>query len=157
MVDYEIANSDCMEVHTDAPDGTNLIKYSNQLDFDGLIYTDVEPKPIFEIRLTSKFFKERTPEENESENQSSDIAKLSGTIKEQKLLQIEPHPYFMHRKIKGILQHNSIEIEEDFWESNCAEKRTTSCVIRRSWLSARIYFHSTSIKVSAKCVSLCGS
>lgn len=95
---------------------TNLMQYSNETDFAGLIYQDVTPTPWFAIRVVSKFVKQRNPEENESENLSDgSVVKLLGTAKTQRLLQIEPAPYFLHKKITLILQHNTIYLDNRAW------------------------------------------
>lgn len=93
---------------------TTQIQYSNENNFAGLDYSNDD---IFNMRVKSKFFKERFPEENESESLSDgSVEKLSSSVKKQKLLQIEPCPYYMHEKIKLILQHNYILIDGLLWE-----------------------------------------
>jgi len=57
------------------------------------------------------------PEENESDELSNgEVVKLSGSVKNQKLLEVEPLPYYFHRKMKLILQHNYILIDGQQWE-----------------------------------------
>jgi hypothetical protein len=108
-----LAYSDCIEVseHTE----THLIEYSNENDFGGIIY-NITPSPVFGIRVHSKFFKERYPEENESEELSNGTTvKLSGDVKIQRLLQVEPMPFYMHKKMKFALQHNYVTVDgEEF-------------------------------------------
>jgi hypothetical protein len=114
MAQIIVAYSDCLDIKV-AHQETRLVSYSNETDFANISYI-VEPRPVFNIRLHSKFFKERMPEENESEDQSdTEVVKLSGSVKSQKLLQVEPAPYFFHYLLKLILQHNYILIDDEEW------------------------------------------
>lgn len=111
-----ICRSDLISVREAHPN-TKLILYSNNTDFAGIIYSGLDPVPNFAIRIEAKFFKERFPEENESENLSDgSVVKLLGTVKDQKQLQVEPAPYYLHKKLKRILQHNTIFIDNLAWE-----------------------------------------
>ena len=95
---------------------TNLLQYSDKKDFAGLIYDGISPVPNYAIRVESKFFKTRNPEENESENLSDgSVVKLLGTAKKQKLIQVEPAPPYIHTKLTFILQHNTIYIDNQAW------------------------------------------
>lgn len=95
---------------------TNLLQYSNETDFAGLIYEGITPTPSFGIRVTSKFFKRRNPQEDESESLSDgSVVKLLGTAKKQRLLQVEPAPPYMHDKLTLILQHNTIYLDNRAW------------------------------------------
>lgn len=110
----EVAYSDYLSIKVSHA-RTKLIQYSNEYDFAGIIY-DTTPVPNFMIRIEAKFFKERKPEENESESTSDGtIVKLLGTTKKQKLLQVEMAPYYLHNKLADILQHNSIYIDNQAW------------------------------------------
>lgn len=114
MPEVKIAQSDCIEV-TNSLDDTIKIDYSNQHDFAGMIYDP--DKPVFTIRVPGKFYHERFPEENESSELSDNsIVKLSGSVKSQRQLQTNAMPYFMHYKLKLILQHNYILIDSKTWE-----------------------------------------
>ncbi len=85
---------------------TRLFKYSNDIEYAGLDYSSNQN---FNIRVKSKFYEPRLPEENESEPLSDGrIAKLSSTVKQQKLLQLIDLPPHMHVKMQLVLQHNSI-------------------------------------------------
>lgn len=106
-----IAGSDCLDVqdHED----TVLIKYSNAVDFAGISY---DAGTEFSIRVPGMFFKERFPDENESEKLSDNsVDKLSGTVKSQKLLVIDAAPYYWHKMLSLILQHNEITIDDVLW------------------------------------------
>lgn len=115
MAEVVVAYSDCIDVKVSHV-GTKLISYSNEFDLNGISFS-LSERPVFYIRLLCKFFKERPVQEDEEDDLSDgEVVKLFGSIKEQKLLQIEPVPYFMHHIITKILLHNYIEIEDERWE-----------------------------------------
>ena len=115
MVTTVLASSDCISVRVSHPK-TKLIQYSNETDFADIIYEGITPTPNFAIRLKAKFFDEDFPEENESEtNSDGSSVKLLGTVKDQKQLQIIGVPYYMHKKLKRVLQHNTIYIDNLAW------------------------------------------
>ena len=123
MAEVIVAYSDCLDVQVSHIE-TNVISYSNENDFANISYSTT-PRLTFSVRVHSKFFKERAPEENEAEDQSdSNVVKLSGSVKAQKLLQIEPVPYFFHYLLRLILQHNYILIDSLEWtkEENYEQK-----------------------------------
>lgn len=92
---------------------TITVRYTNRDDFAGIDYS---AEPIFTIRLPIKFFKERGPETNESEDMSDgEVVKLSSSVKFQKLLEVDAVPYYLHNKIKLILQHNTVAIDGNLW------------------------------------------
>lgn len=108
----EVASSDLLDIADD--DETYLIQYSNESNFAGLDYS---AGTIFGVRVHSSFFKERFPEEDESEEISDgSVVKLSGSVKNQRLLQIEPAPFYFHNLLKRVLQHNTIYIDGMYWE-----------------------------------------
>jgi len=108
----EQAKSDLLYIADD--DETYLIQYSNESNFAGLDYS---AGTIFGVRVHSSFFKERFPEEDESEEISDgSVVKLSGSVKNQRLLQIEPAPFYFHNLLKRVLQHNTIYIDGMYWE-----------------------------------------
>lgn len=122
-MDVSIAYSDYLSVKERHLD-TRLMVYSNNLDFEGIIYSGIEPKPSFCLRVESKFFKPRNPEENEKEELSDGVTiKMLGTLKVQKKIQIEPQPPYMNHKIGIVLQHSSLflgnvaYIKEDSYET----------------------------------------
>jgi len=107
-----LLNSDYIDVATNSENV--YIQYSNENNFSGLDYS---LDTIFGTYVKAKFFHERFPEENESEGFSDgSVIKLSGSVKKQKLLQIEPVPYYKHEQLKLILQHNYILIDGQLWE-----------------------------------------
>lgn len=107
-----IASSDYIDIADN--EETFLLQYSNESNFAGLDYS---AGTIFGVRVHSMFFKERFPEEDESEEISDgSVVKLSGSVKNQKLLQIEPAPFYFHNLLKRVLQHNTIYIDDMYWE-----------------------------------------
>jgi len=114
-VTEEIAHSDLIDIQS-LHAKTLLIKYSNPTDYAGLVYEGLEEVPEFGIRVKTKFFEERFPEENESEaDGEGNVDKLSSTTKTQRLLEIDPLPPYMHKKLKLALQHNTIYIKNLAW------------------------------------------
>jgi len=114
-VSRPIAYSDCLEVR-ETHWGTFTVKYSNANDFADLNYSGEEP-PIFTVRIKAMFFREKYPEENESESLSDrSVVKISGDFKTQKLIEMEPCPYYFHKLMNFVLQHNTIQMFDKYWE-----------------------------------------
>lgn len=112
--------SDDLGFYTDPIDvktlhrNTRLIYYTNNRNFAGIVYDDNEP--VFAYRVLSKFFEPRFQQEDESEpDAEGNIDKLSGTVKEQKLLEVELLPPPELRKLTLIFKHNSVWIENEAW------------------------------------------
>jgi len=104
--------SDCISVETSHDDEV-LAKYSNKYNFAGIDYT---ANTVFEVLLEGRFFRERQQEQNESDTESDGNAvKLSSTTKTQRLLEVEPAPYYIHERNRLILQHNYIFIDGEEW------------------------------------------
>lgn len=119
--EIQLAESDCFNID-DEDDESFLIQYSNESNFAGLDYS---AETIFGVRVESSFFKERFPEEDESEEISDgSVVKLSGSVKNQRLLQIEPAPFYFHNLLKRVLQHNTIYIDGLYWEKEEAYEIT---------------------------------
>lgn len=108
--EIQLAESDCFLIDED---DTVLIQYGDKNTYAEIDYTG---NPIFSIRLEGRFVKERTPEENESD-QTSDgaVEKLSSTLKDQKLLEIEYMPPYIHKLMKRVLNHNTVYIDGEYW------------------------------------------
>jgi len=103
---------------SDSGKGSYLIKYSNEnKDYANLIYNDLLSYPAeFGIRVSGKFYFPRLQEENESEDTGDGtVDKLSSEVKEQRLFEFEPLPPYMIKKLKLILQHNTLVIENQLW------------------------------------------
>jgi len=105
-----LAESDCFLVDDE---DTVLIQYGDKTNYAEIDYT---AQQIYSIRLAGRFVKERTQEENESD-QTSDgaVEKLSSTLKDQKLLEIEYAPPYIHKLMKRVLNHNTIYIDGEYW------------------------------------------
>lgn len=111
----EIAKSDCLNVKT-AQDETVLITYSDNKSYASLQYSAISPDPEFNIRIPATFFHERFPEESEViELSNSRSIQLNGQVKAQRLLEIGHMPYYMHRKMKLILKHQFVTIDDQDW------------------------------------------
>lgn len=108
--EIQLAESDCFLIDED---DTVLIQYGDKNNYAEIDYADEQ---IYSIRLAGRFAKERTPEENESD-QTSDgaVEKLSSTLKDQKLLEIEYAPPYIHKLMKRVLNHNTIYIDGEYW------------------------------------------
>jgi hypothetical protein len=110
-----IFNSDYLDIRDNHAD-TRLISVTNGIDYAGLAYEDITPEPQFSLRLKSKFYVPRFPEENESEpDGGGNVDKLSSEVKTQRLLEVDPLPPYMLYKVKLHLQHNTIYVENQAW------------------------------------------
>jgi len=113
--EVDIASSDCLDIKTEY-ECTNLITYSSNRDFAGLIYTDQSPEAEFYLRIPSVFYHERYPEEDRSLPLSnSQIINTSGQIKAQRRLDVFPVPDYFHKKIQLALRHQTVEIDSKQW------------------------------------------
>lgn len=111
----EIYKSDCLHIKEDW-DETVLVTYSDNRNFAGLNYSNVTPDPEFNIRIPAVFFHERFPEESEViQLSNSRSIQLNAQVMAQKKLEIQPMPYYMHRKMKLILKHQFVTIENQDW------------------------------------------
>jgi hypothetical protein len=110
---YEvIAYSDCINIASTHKE-TILITYSNHRNFADLDNLAVSPDPEYQIRIPAVFVEERFPEEQEViELSNSTSVQTFAQIKAQKLLRIGPMPFYMHRKLKLILSHQFITIDD---------------------------------------------
>ncbi len=114
IVEHIMAYSDLVDIATEQVE-TVVIEYKNQNVFADIDYSII-PKPTFKLRIWAKFFKARDPEEMESEELSDrSVVMLMSDIKAQRLLQIEESPFYLLRKIKLALKHNSILIDQLYW------------------------------------------
>lgn len=109
--DQEVAKSDCIYISDNNPDPSVLIEYSNNRNFAGLIFENTSPAQTFNIRIPAVFFHQRFPEEDEVAELSTSIITLNGEMRAQRLLETPHMPYYMHRKIKLILKHQSVEVD----------------------------------------------
>ncbi len=120
LIEHIVANSDLLDIQTSHRE-TRWIQYSNENDYASIDYSD---SPVFGIRIWSKFYEPEEPEENESEEISDEsIVKLMGSVKSQRLLEIESIPPYMLKKLKQIFQHNTIYIAGVYWEKEGAVEK----------------------------------
>jgi hypothetical protein len=112
IVPTELATSDYVDIRENHYE-TQLIQYSNRTDYAGLSYQN---STLFQFRVRTKFFEERFPQESESEGLSDgEIVKLSSTVKNQKFLEVESAPPYIHRKVTLILSHNTVYMDSNYW------------------------------------------
>lgn len=111
-----IKKSDCLDVR-ESHDCTKLIEYSNESDFDGIVYSDISPRPTFYLRVPAMFFEEDNPQEQEDLVLSNGvIVTLRQGIQEKRLLETGYMPNYMHKKLQKVLMHESITIDGDGWK-----------------------------------------
>lgn len=139
-----IAKSDCLNIKT-TQDETVLITYSDNKSYASLQYSAISPDPEFYIRIPATFFHERFPEESEViELSNSRSIQLNGQVKAQRQLEIGHMPYYMHRKMKLILKHQFVTIDEQDWVQSEPYELTDSSrrfPMRRAnvWLDEKDY------------------
>lgn len=109
-----IAKSDCIDVRT-SHDCATLLEYTNNRNYAGLVYENVSPVTTFKILVPAIFFHERFPEEDNVIEVSDAIIHTSGQVKAQRLFETDYLPYYMHRKLKLILKHQTVLIDNQYW------------------------------------------
>lgn len=113
--DIEVAKSDGLDIRTSHSE-TVLITYSNHRNFAGLYYSSVSPDQEFYIRIPAVFIKERFPQEGEDMQLSSNrVIALNSQMKVQRRLSTGKMPFYMHRKMVLILQHQTLYIDGQYW------------------------------------------
>jgi hypothetical protein len=111
-----VAKSDCLDVRT-SHQCTYLIEYSNSRNYAGLIYgANESPDVIFSIRVPSRFFHERYPEEDDAIELTSSVVITSSQVKTQRLLEVQHSPYYFHKKVKLVLKHQNLNIDNLTWQ-----------------------------------------
>lgn len=115
--DSIVAKSDCIDI-SETGNCTELILYSNNRNYDGLIYNNISPDQEFYIRVPARFFHERNDEEDEVMQLSSSFITLNSTIQAQKLFEVIHAPYYWHRKLQLIFKHDNITIDDQPWIKN---------------------------------------
>ncbi len=123
---------------------TQLIQFSNASLYDDFYFESAFGSTgVFSLRVEAKFFQEQEIETNESEPLSDGtVVKLSSSNKAQKYLEVEPAPFYFHRKIKRVLQCNTVSIDNKLWQKE-GEYATTLMDERypfylgKSWLTDR--------------------
>jgi hypothetical protein len=109
-----VAKSDCLYI-TQNQEDTILLTYSNHRNLAGLGYESVSPENEFYIRIPAIFFHQRFPEEDETMELSTSLVTLNGTLRKQRLLDVDYVPYYFHEKLKLILKHQILEVFGRQW------------------------------------------
>lgn len=128
--DAEDQRSDCLDIRVEH-ECTNLIEYSNNRNFAGIVYTDVSPTPSFYIRVKSIFYEEEFPQEDFVMELTTGIEKTSSVVTAQRKFEVDRVPYYMHKKLILIFEHQTILIDGVYWtkqekyEMLDNQKRTT--------------------------------
>lgn len=113
--DSVIKKSDCLQIK-ESIDCTLAIDYSNNKNFNGLIFEDISPSTTFRIRIPARFFTEDNPSEQEDlELSNSEIVRLYNKLEERRQLEISFVPHYMHRKIQLALMCDNVTIDEKQW------------------------------------------
>lgn len=113
--DSILAKSDCLDIQT-AHDETTFFEYSNQRNFDGLIYANDSPDTTFGIRVPCRFFHQVEPEEDDAMELTSSIITTSSQVKTQRLLEVKHVPYYFHKKLRRVLKHQTLTIFDKAWK-----------------------------------------
>lgn len=112
--DQTIMKSDCLNVKTDHP-CSNIVTFTNASSFAGLIYSSMG-SPTFSIRVPSVFFHEEPTEEEETHALSNDtFITVWAKLQKKQRFDIDFVPYYFHEKLKLILAHQSVTIDEGSW------------------------------------------
>lgn len=139
-----VAKTDCLDIREHFE--SILLTYSNHRDFAGLKYTLSSPEETFQIRIPAVFYHERYPEEDEVIELSTSLATLNGTVRKQKRLDTDYLPYYFHEKLKLILKHqtllinNRAYVKQEAYEIVEGDKRWP-VKMGRVWLSERDFVH----------------
>lgn len=107
-----VAKSDCLNIK-ESHEGTVLITYSNFRNYAGIINNNGSPDLTFYLRIPAVFNEERYPETDEPMQLSNNrIISLNSQVKKQRLLETDQMPNYMHLKVKEVLKHQFVTIEE---------------------------------------------
>lgn len=141
----EIAKSDCLDI-LEEHFNTVLATYYNHRNFAGLIYENSSPQTQFKLRIPAIFYHQKFPEEDEVMELSTSLVSLNGSIKRQRLLDIDYVPYYFHEKIKLMLKHQFVTIYNKEWVKeepyDIAEgERRWPIKKARCWISEKEFVH----------------
>lgn len=105
-----LAITDLCAIQPD-PDPSIQLLYQNDIEEDG-----VSTQSQFAIRIPASFFRGRFPEEIETmETTDGKVNELTGSTKEQRLLDIQHIPDYIIRKLKKILKFRDKFIDGQRW------------------------------------------
>jgi hypothetical protein len=137
-----MAKSDCVNIK-EGHDETVLITYSNNRPFDSLSSSVGTPDHAFNLRIPAVFFKERFPEESEViQLSNSRSIQLNAQVKAQRMLNVGPMTFYMHRKAKLALSFGTVTIDGQDWVKEEAyevseTKRTHPLSKAQCWLTEK--------------------
>lgn len=109
-----VLKSDCLDVQ-ESHSCTTLVNYYDTKNYACLIYENTSPDQTFNIRVPSIFFHERYPEEDEVLELITTDVQTANQVKTQRRLDINSVPYYFHYKMKLILKHKFVIIDEFSW------------------------------------------
>lgn len=109
-----VAHTDCLDIRQNHEQSI-LLTYSNHRNFAGLVYDNSSPEVEFNIRIPAIFYHQRFPEEDEVMELSNELVTLNGTVRKQRLLDIDYIPYYFHEKLKLILKHQLLTVFNKQW------------------------------------------
>lgn len=110
----EVGKTDCIHIKENHS-CTELIRYTQERNYAGLIYQNNSPNIEFYFRIPAVFFKPRFVKQQESMNLSQSVLNLNSTIKTQRELSTDYLPGYIHRKMNFILSHQYVEIDNQTW------------------------------------------
>jgi hypothetical protein len=79
------------------------------------VYTNVSPEPTFQIRVKSIFYEEEFPQEDFVMELTSGIEKTSSVITSQMLFRVDRIPYYLHKKLILVFEHQTVLINGAYW------------------------------------------
>ena len=140
-----VAKTDCLDIRQ-SHENTVLLSYSNVRNFAGLVYSGNSPDVTFQIRIPAIFFHQRFPEEDEVMELSSELVTLNGTVRKQRLLDVDYVPYYSHEKFKLILKHQILTVFNRQWVKQEAYEITEGdrrwpMKKAKCWISEKDFVH----------------
>jgi len=114
-----IYKSDCLDIRENH-ECTELIQYKNNRNYNGLAFNNGSPDTTFNIRIPMVFFHERGQEEDLVSEDNQQTIHLSGKDVEQRRMDTDYMPYYMHHRLRKILKMQTVFIDETFWTKEAA-------------------------------------
>lgn len=110
-----IKKSDCQSIKTSHL-CTKVIEYSNNRDFNNLVFAGYSPIQGMRIRIPAKFYDElNDAEQQDTELSNGEIVRRYNKLEEKRKLEVGFVPHYIHRKIQLILMHDNVEIDNKSW------------------------------------------
>lgn len=110
----EIYKSDCLDIRAHH-DCTELMTYKNNRNYDGLVFGAGSPETLFYMRVPMVFFHERGIEEDLVSEDNTQTTHISGKDVEQRQMELDYMPYYMHHRIRKILKMQTVIIDNLAW------------------------------------------